>query len=526
MESVNTMIREIIRKELLINLLSLRFAAGLVVSILMMGLVGYVLVEDFVSRQQTYISDVQRHNKELEQTKVYSMVEVQVDIPPSPLFVFSRGIRDLPTSIAVSPYHIPSLIDEGRGLVSIYLGGTSNRPYNPLLRVFASIDLSFVISMILSLFAIVLVFDSFSGEREQGTLKLLLSTSAGRVHLLIGKFFGALVSLAIPLTIGFLEVMVLWSVSSRLSLEASSWFGLGLLYLFSLLFLSSFLALALLVSLYARESSSCLMWLLLMWVLVAIVIPQGGEYLSEYLRPQETRESTVRAAEQASRDFSRAYANIPYSQKSEWNGFRMNPTEGEAILGITQDEIPDRIEFNKKAFPLKFRLAEERRRVFESYAIALRSWSRMRNNVMRSSLCVLFNNVSQAIAGTDIDSYEIAVLRARMYHDALMTYLEPKIGKPEWFTRALEYPDVQPTEQNQTYWQSVVEKEGERAVERLLSWDRVAPVDLSTMPPPSVGFAGLAERTANAMPDGLLLIAGTGLFLALSIRRVIRYPIN
>jgi len=145
---------------------------------------------------------------------------------------------------------------------------------------------------------------------------------------------------------------------------------------------------------------------------------------------------------------------------------------------------------------------------------------------MRTSLCVLFKNVSQAIAGTDIDSYELAVQRARIYRDALMTYLEPKIGKPEWFTRALEYPDVQPTEQNQTYWQSVVEKEGERAVERLLSWDRVTPIDLSTMPPPRVGFAGLAERTADAIPDGLLLVAGTALFLALSIRRVIHYRIH
>jgi hypothetical protein len=320
--------------------------------------------------------------------------------------------------------------------------------------------------------------------------------------------------------------MVLWSLSPRLSLEATSWTGLGLMYLFSLVFLSSFLALALLVSLYARESSSGLMWLLLMWVLVAIVMPQGGEYLSEYLRPQEIRESTVRAAEQAGRDFSQAYASIPYSQKTGWNSVRMNPTEGEAILGITEDEIPDRIEFNKKAFALKFRLAEKRQRVFESYATALKTWSRMRDNLMRPSLCVLFKNVSQAIAGTNIDSYEVAVQRARIYRDALMTYLEPKIGKPEWFTRALEYPDVQPTEQNQRYWQSVIEKEGERAIERLMSWDRVTPVDLSTMPPPRVGFAGLAERTADAIPDGLLLVAGTGLFLALSIRRVIRYPIH
>lgn len=403
------MIWQIVRKELLVNLQSLRFIVGLVVSVLMMGLVGYVVVEEYAFRQQTYISDLERHKKELEQTKVYSMLEVTVDIPPSPLSVFSRGIKDLPTSIVVSPYHIPSLIDEGRGPASIYLGATSNRSYNSLLRVFASMNLSFVISMILSLFGIVLIFDSFSGEREQGTLKLLLSTSAGRVQLLIGKFFGALVSLAIPLTIGFLEVMVLLSISPRLSLDATSWIGLGLMYLLSLVYLSSFLALALLLSLYAKESSSGLMWLLLLWVLIAVVIPQGGEYLAEYLRPQDIRESPVAATEQATQDFKRTYASIPYSSKTGWINVRINPSEDEAILGITQDEIPDRIQFNRKAFPLKFRLAEERQRLLESYATALKNWSRVRDNLTRLSLCSLFKDASQTIAGTDIDSYEAAV---------------------------------------------------------------------------------------------------------------------
>jgi ABC-type transport system involved in multi-copper enzyme maturation permease subunit len=239
------MIRQIILKELLVNLLSLRFAVGLVVAVLMMGLVGYVLMKDYAARHQTYLSDVQRHRDALKQTKVYSTLEVVVDIPPSPLSIFSRGVKDLPTSIRVSPYQIPSLIGEEGASANIDLWGTSNRPYNPLLRIFSPIDLSFVISMILSLFAVLLVFDSFSGEREQGTLKLLLSNPVGRVQLLIGKFLGALLTMAVPLTIGFLEVMLLWSLSSDVSLDASSWAGIGLIYLVSLIFLAGFLSLGL-----------------------------------------------------------------------------------------------------------------------------------------------------------------------------------------------------------------------------------------------------------------------------------------
>jgi ABC-type Na+ efflux pump permease subunit len=85
------MIWHIVRKELLVNLQSLRFLIGLVVSALMMGIVGYVLVGDYAARVQKYVADVQEHRETLAQTKVYSMVAVVVDIPPSPLSVFSRG---------------------------------------------------------------------------------------------------------------------------------------------------------------------------------------------------------------------------------------------------------------------------------------------------------------------------------------------------------------------------------------------------------------------------------------------------
>ena len=78
------MIWRIARKELMENLLSLRFALGLVMVLAMMGIVGYVLLGNYVSRWQTYIADGQRHREELEQAKVYSTIEVIVDFPPSP----------------------------------------------------------------------------------------------------------------------------------------------------------------------------------------------------------------------------------------------------------------------------------------------------------------------------------------------------------------------------------------------------------------------------------------------------------
>ncbi len=518
------MILHILRKELLVNLLSMRFLVGLIVSVLMMGIVGYVLVEDYAARYQTYLSNLQVHEQALAHTKVYSMVQWVVDIPPSPLSVFSRQTKDLPTSIHVSPYHIPSLIDEGEGSGTIDLSGTGNRPYNPLLKIFTSIDLSFVISVILSLFAVLLIFDSFSGEHEQGTMKLLLSSSTGRVHLVIGKFLGALLTLAIPLTIGFLEVMILWILHPGLSLNASAWAGAGLIYFFSLVFLSSFLALALFLSLYAKESSSCLMYLLLGWVVVAILIPQGAEYAAEFLRPADLREKMLGDADQARTAYLKSYSDFEYRQKSGWNNVSIDPFGGEQMLGITQEEAYNRVEFTRKILPLKFRFAEERYRVVESYASALTRWSNIRDNLTRPSLCVLYGNIVQAIAGTNVSGFDDAVRYARFYRGAMMAYLGPKMSTPEWFTRVFEYPDLQPTDRNMKYWQSLIEKQGERAVEKILSWDRIAPLDLGSMPPPHFDVSSPAERMGSAMIDGMVLMGCTALFLCLSIWRIGRYP--
>jgi ABC-type transport system involved in multi-copper enzyme maturation permease subunit len=520
------MIRQIARKELLVNLLSLRFLISTVVTVLLMGIVGFVLVGDYSARHQAYLADIQQHRTELQQTKVYSLVEVVLDIPPSPLSIFSTGVKDMQSSVRVSPYQIPSLIDEGGGSATIGLSSSSTHAYNPLLRIFTSIDLCFVISMILSLFSIILVFDSFSGEREQGTLKLILSNPAGRTWLFLAKYIGALTTIAIPMTLGFLVIMILWSLSPGISLDAPGWIGAILIYLVSLIFLASFLALALLISLFARESSSGLMSLLLIWVLLFIVIPEGGAYLSEYFSPEDVRTNVLNESDQAAREFSKTSEAIEYRQKSGWNNAMTDQYKGEAMLGITEEEVYNRLEYNQKVFPLKFRFAEERYRVVESYATALRSWSRMRNNLIRPSLPVLYRNVVQAIAGTDIETRESVLLHARTYRDALMAYLQPKLGSAAWFTRALEYPDVQPTDENQRRWQELIGKEGERAVEKILSWDRVTPIDLGAMPQPNIDSPGLGERIGTVSTDVLLLLGSAVMFLSLSLFVVQRYSLR
>jgi len=518
------MLTMIIQKELLVNILSLRFMIGLLVVILMMGLIGYVLAEDYTFRQQTYISNLLRHQEALGKFKVYSTIETVVDIPPSPLSVFSRGTKDLPLSVRISPYEVPSLIAGEEASSPIRLGGESSRPFNPLLRIFSSIDLTFVISMILSLFAILLVFDSFSGEREQGTLRLMMSTSAGRVRLLVGKFTGALITMAIPLTVGFLEILLIWNLYPQFGVGAPTWTGTALIYLFSLVFLAGFLALGLLISLFSKESSTGLMYLLLAWVMVAVVIPEGIGYLAEYYHPRESTKDLMTGAD---KQFQESLKKIPPELSAiHWMWGSMGDEGGEEMLGISREDAANRVEYHKLAFPLKLENVESRARGLDDYTQRLNHWKDGRDALLRTSFCVLYDNIVTAIAGTDVESYEANLRKARRYRETLVEYLRPKAATAEWFTRVLEHPEMEPTEANRKLWKQLRAKEGPEALYKIFTWDNVKPLDVGSMPMPMLEFSGTLDRLSRVLPDISILFATTGCFLLLACWRVKHYKIT
>ena len=135
------------------------------------------------------------------------------------------------------------------------------------------IDWGFVIGYVLSLIAILFTFDSISGERERGTLRLTLANSVPRHTVLIGKFLGALVSISVPFTLAVLVNLLVISTSNDVQLGTDAWSRLGLIFFFSILYLCLFLALGVLVSSRVRQSAASLVILLLMWVTFVVFMP-------------------------------------------------------------------------------------------------------------------------------------------------------------------------------------------------------------------------------------------------------------
>ena len=88
-------------------------------------------------------------------------------LPSSLLFMSEGGDTNRPSQFKLAPKGSLSVIPADEG--------------NYTLPDIPELDRTFIISIIFSLYVILLGYDAISGEREQGTLRLILSNPIGRI---------------------------------------------------------------------------------------------------------------------------------------------------------------------------------------------------------------------------------------------------------------------------------------------------------------------------------------------------------
>ena len=270
------MIWHIAKRELYDNLNSLRFA---LTTVLLLGLMltnAVVHLREQPSRVQRYLAAVTDARNVLE-ARADSLYELARKGPgklykkPSTLHFCAEG-GDPFLAGAVESHHY---FWENGDLKSFWqmrypaatLNLTNIRPD------VTKIDWAFVIGYVLSLIALLFTFDSVAGERERGTLRLMLANSVPRHTVLGGKFLGALMSISIPFALAVLINLLVLSTSSTISLGPDAWGRLGIIFLVGLLYTCLFLALGLLVSTRVQRSTVSLVMLLLTWVTLVVFMP-------------------------------------------------------------------------------------------------------------------------------------------------------------------------------------------------------------------------------------------------------------
>ena len=273
----------ITKREIYDNLNSLRFALTTVLLLALMVTNAVKHLREHPKRVQRYqdaVTESLNHLTDRANDSLYTLAQYgpgNFYKKPSPLhFCANGGETLLPDAVEVDEPPVFMTDAEGNRLLegiwslSYPDANLQNKNVGPKV---SQVDWAFIIGYILSLIALWFTFDAFSGEREHGTLRLMLANSIPRHTVLIGKFLGALLSISIPFALAVLVNLLLISTASTVHLTTEAWGRLGIIFCLALLYTSLFVALGLLVSARVQQSAVSLMILLLTWVTFVVFMP-------------------------------------------------------------------------------------------------------------------------------------------------------------------------------------------------------------------------------------------------------------
>lgn len=167
-------------------------------------------------------------------------------------------------------------------LAITYFGGAAQGQIGPRSIEATIASLVSLVIYLIPLIALLLGFDAIVGERERGSLDLLLALPITRLELLLGKYLGLAAALALSTLAGFaLVAVLLWQ---RFGMAGLYHYG-GFVFSSVLLGLA-FLSLALLLSVLARDRTrasglAIALWFLMVLVfdllLLGLLVSSGGE---------------------------------------------------------------------------------------------------------------------------------------------------------------------------------------------------------------------------------------------------------
>jgi ABC-type transport system involved in multi-copper enzyme maturation permease subunit len=262
--------KTLIAKEMRAHLLSFRFLASFVILFVIVVVTAAVLTGDYVRRLDEYSGRQAAIDRYLRSYAHFNRINgiLQPSQPPIPFQALVRGLT--------ADVNMEAFDDD------------------PLPVMFPLIDLTFIVTILMSLVALILTYDAVSGEKEEGTLKLMLGNSVPRSKVLLAKVAGAVLTLAGPLVLSLAAGMLVIVLHPRVDWTAADWGAIGLILAGAIVFGAVFALIGILVSSLHRSSASSIMTSLFVWTLLVLVIPNLSPYVASFLAPAPSRIKVAR----------------------------------------------------------------------------------------------------------------------------------------------------------------------------------------------------------------------------------------
>lgn len=153
---------------------------------------------------------------------------------------------------------------------------------NSMLR-FGEISIAMVLQVLLPLLIFFVGFNSVAYERENGTLKILLTQGINWKQLLSGKILG-IASVVMLLFVPTIMVLVfIWLLLQNFSISADETIKMLLFIGFHFIYLMFFCVIAVLISASSKTSKNALVSLIGIWLLFTIILPRTTQSIGAYL---------------------------------------------------------------------------------------------------------------------------------------------------------------------------------------------------------------------------------------------------
>jgi ABC-type transport system involved in multi-copper enzyme maturation permease subunit len=407
------MIRELVQKEILEGILSFKFVVMFLTSALLILL--------------AFVSGLSRYEKELQAyTEGQAANEQQMgsatdwaDLGRIGLYVFRKPtltsiFGDSTQSAGQSAYvsiEGPPRLENSAALT------------RPLSSILQELDFTSVVKLVLSLFALLFAYDAICGEKEIGTLQLILANPISRSQVILGKIIGRYLILVLPVVLSFLMGVLLLSLSPEVSFERGVILGVTLMLFFSLIYLLAFYLIGLTLSGLSHRSSIALILCLFSWICLSFIIPRVSSALGAQFRPIPSYTQLEARRIQLSRDRSieetRETTVLYFQWQQQWT------LEDEA------KRLQAQLEFQDKLGQLRQRLREKYQRLFlklwEDYQYRQHAQTRLAAAFSRLSLSGSYSLLMTSLTHTGPSDQQAFITAVMTYHRQFRQAVEEMI---------------------------------------------------------------------------------------------------
>ena len=435
------MLRTLIYQELLTHLMNARFFAAVVVILLLVVANTFVLIDAYEERLEDYSQKEAINWEKIANAPTYSFLAVKVERPPNRLSLFSAGVdTQFGSSIGLYNTLVPFHLSVGAPL------GLKN----PYLNLFSQIDLVFIFQVVLSLLALLFAYDAIAGDRESGTLRLLLSHPVGRGSILFAKYLTAMFCLLLPVVVSWLMALLLLSLTSSIQLNATDFLRVGGMFLTTVAYLSVFYLIGLLISTIPRTVTS-LMLCIFLWAVLALVFPNWSRFSINPVGDTSAIRSSAdqrinQIWEELDKEERRFLANSPlkgnppafnlkFPKWQRWTADRLDRINSE-LAAPSDPLVPHLQRYHEFMAGVQIRLAESAAFVEQEMAeqtdIRQAKWD---ERIMSLSPASLYAFTTAAWAGTDLDGMLDYIRAVQRYRRALINHFQEidAFASLQWF---------------------------------------------------------------------------------------------